>query len=104
MKAAALRAFIVAALFLGAVYLPHPHPQGIWYFGPGARWLVAIDHGGLTIGTSAYRPVADGSLVQDTVSLGWFPLLAAKLVVIALPLWLILRYARRQRRVQAAAG
>jgi len=93
---------IAVALFVAAVYVPHP--EGIWYFGPGARWLVAIDHGGLTIGPSAYRPVVDG-MVQDTVSLGWVPLLVAKLVVIALPVWFVWRYAlRRRRRGETADG
>jgi hypothetical protein len=82
---------VPVVLFVAALALPHP--EGIWYFGHRPQWMVAIDHGGLTIARSS-----------NVASLGWFPLLVAKLVVYGLPVWLIWRFGFRSRRGRTSAG
>ena len=84
---------VAAVLFVGALALPHP--TGIWYFGTQyPKWLVAIDHAGLTI--------ARENGVQG--SSGWIPVIIAKLIAYGMPVWLIWRFGFRARRRRTAAG
>lgn len=63
-------------LVIAAVLIPLP--QGIWYFGSHPKLLIAIEWSGLTVGTEKSSEV-----------LGWIPLIAGKLIVLAMPVWLI---------------
>ena len=90
-KAASARAVLAVCLFVAAVFVPHP--QGIWYFGHRPQWTVAIDSAGLTIGR-----------YPDPMSLGWVPLLVLKLIVVAVPVWIVWRFRVRARRNRSAAG
>ena len=87
--AVAERVLIAAVLFVAALLVPHP--EGIWYFGHRPQWMVAIDHAGLTIGPNS-----------GPALLGWFPLLVAKLIVIAVPVWLVWTLRARLRRANQA--
>jgi hypothetical protein len=84
----ALRVFVW--VIIAAVAFALPVPKGIWYFGPHSQWLVAVEWSGLTIGSST-----------STTSLGWLPLIAIKLTVLSLPLWLVQR--ARRRKISGAA-
>src|SRR5687767_14426751 len=73
-----LEDYAVVGVVLLVIACAVPHPQGIWYFGGRPHWLIAIDHAGLTVGRSS-----------DPVLLGWIPLMALKLVVVGVPVWLV---------------
>src|SRR4051812_229779 len=69
---------VAAALFCGAIVLPHP--SGIWYWYLGEHYpklMVAIDSAGLTICREGDIPITSG----------WIPVIVAKLLVYALPVW-----------------
>jgi hypothetical protein len=68
-------AFVVALL---------PHPTGIWYLGGTPKWLVAIDHSGLTIGPN-----------DHPAYLGWFWFLLLKMACVLVPIWAAWRIRRR---------
>lgn len=82
------RFFIWVGLAFAACVIPVP--RGIWYFGPRSQWTVAIERDGLALGSST----------SAGVSLGWAPLIAIKLVVLALPLLIV----QRLRARKAVAG
>lgn len=90
-KAVSARAVLAFCLFVAAVFLPHP--QGIWYFGHRPQWTIAIDSAGLTIG---HYP--------DPMSLGWVPLLVLKMIVVAVPVWILWWFRFRARPGRSAAG
>ena len=91
MKAASARVLLAICLYAGAMFLPHP--QGIWYFGHRPQWTIGIDADGLTIGR-----------YPDLLLRSWIPLVALKLIVIAVPPWLAWRFWARRRRGHSAAG
>ena len=84
---------VLAWLVIAVLAVALPMPRGIWYFGPRSQWLVAVDWSGLTVGSST-----------SALSLGWLPLIAIKLAVLAIPLVLIQRTRRRKLRGDSAGG
>lgn len=73
------RVAVAAVLFVAAVVVPFP--EGIWYFGHRPQWIVAVDWAGLDVGPSGH-----------TLSLGVVPVIAAKLLAVSLPVWLVWHY------------